>query len=201
MRLDVCKINENRRLVVGKVVNVKPGEKCTIVELEGDVWNRETETNEKKTLSINFWNNEKVNMAEAVVKAKVAVGSVISVDIYEKDGKISGNSFMYSAHWVIPATEEAKEKNIIHGLVANMKVDEAGRYTRVSVPIHGKDGETTWANITLFNGEDSNLGERAEKLLAERNGKKRHAIFVCGENKPYHDNANYVAYNFTLTDY
>jgi hypothetical protein len=200
LRMNVAKINEKRRIVLGEVISVKPGsnENVVNVELKGVLWNTEEKKEEEKILSIAFWNNDTVKMADRIAAAKVKEGSILTVDIYDNDGKISGNNFKYQGHWVIPATEEAKERNVFMGTVI-LHEDPDGRFVRVSMPVQGKgDEEPTWASITFWNNESSNLADRAKKVLGEREGKKAKAVIICGENKPYNEKPSYNAYDFIL---
>lgn len=200
VKLNIAKITDNRRLVLGEVVSVKPASsgKVVEVELKGYVWNKEEGKREDQVLTISFWNNDTVKMADRIIAAKVRENVTIMVDVYEKDGKLYGNDFKYEGHWVIPATEEAKEKNIFMGVV-RMTEDPDGRFVRLSMPVNTKKGEeATWVNITCWNNEGSPLADRAKKVLGERDGKKAKAVVVCGENKPYNGNPSYSAYSFEL---
>lgn len=126
MKLNIARINDEREIVAGTVKSVNPGTgaakgKIVNVELEGAVWNKETGEDEMRSISIAFSNTDRADMADRVVKAKVAPGSIICVEVYKKDGKYYGNRFMYRGHWVIPASETVREKNIFMGVIASMK--------------------------------------------------------------------------------
>jgi hypothetical protein len=200
LKLNISKINDNRRLVLGEVVSVKPASSGNVVdvELKGYVWNKGDEKREDQVITISFWNNETVKMADRIVAAKVKEDSVIMVDVYEKDGKLYGNEFKYKGHWIIPATDDSKEKNIFMGVV-RMTEDPDGRFVRLSMPVDNRKGEEpTWVNITCWNNEGSPLADRAKSILGEKGGKKAKAVVICGENKPYNGNPSYTAFGFEV---
>jgi len=210
MRLNIAKVDDNRRIVLGTVKSVKVGKDGEVVnvQLEGTVWDKDDQVEKTETIDIAFWNNDEIKNADRVVAAKVSEGSVISVLIHEKDGKVSGNNFKYKGHWVIPARGEQKERNIFHGVVASMTPDKEGRYVRVSMPVDGKnDEEPTWHSMTFWNNEKSNVADRAKKCLGKRTvknsegedvEKSARALIICGENRPYNGTAQYSAYDFVL---
>ena len=208
MKLNISKISEEKRIVLGTVKSVTPGSdgKEVNVKLEGNVWNKDEQEEKAETLDIAFFNSDSVKMADRVIAAKVNEGSVLTVEIYEKDGKIFGNNFKYSGHWIVPASGERKEKNIFHGVVSSMQEDAAGRFVRVSMPINGKEGEEpTWASITFWNNETNNVAERAKKCLYKRTNeagdeKCAKAVIICGENKPYNGKDYYNGFDFVLID-
>lgn len=200
LKLNIARINEKKRLVLGEVVSVKAASSGDVVDvgLKGYVWNKEEKKEEEKVLSIAFWNNDIVKMVDRVTAAKVSEGSIIMVEVYENEEKLTGNNFKYKGHWSIPATDEIKEKNIFMGVV-RMTEDPEGRFVRLSMPVDNKKGEEpTWVNITLWNNEGSALADRAKKVLGEREGKKAKAVVICGENKPYNGNPSYSGFDFIL---
>ncbi|WP_097006349.1 hypothetical protein [Lacrimispora amygdalina] len=200
LKLNIAKINEKRRIVLGEVISVKPatGGNVVNIELKGVVWNPGEKKEEEEVLSIAFWNNETVKMADRIVAAKVKEGSIITVDVYDNEGKLIGNNFKYQGHWIIPATDETKERNIFMGVV-RLTEDPDGRFVRASMPIKTKnDEEPTWVSITFWNNEGTNVADRAKKVLGERDGKKAKAVIICGENKPYNGNPSYNGYDFVL---
>lgn len=205
MKLNIARINDEREIVAGTVKSVNPGTgaakgKIVNVELEGAVWNKETGEDEMRSISIAFSNTDRADMADRVVKAKVASGSIICVEVYKKDGKYYGNRFMYRGHWVIPASETVREKNIFMGVIASMKTgtSSAGNnYTRVSIPVDKyNDNEPEWNSITFWNNEKSNVADRAAKLLKERDGEKAQAIVVCGEKEEFQGRPQYKGWEF-----
>ena len=205
MRLNITKINDEREIVAGVVKNVKPGTgsmegKMVTVELEGTVYNKDTAEAEPHTISIAFYNTDRVDMADRVVKAKVAPGSVICVEVYKKDEKYYGNRFMYRGHWVIPETETSGEKNVFMGVIASMWTGTSGsgnNYTKVSVPVDKYDeSEPEWNSITFWNNETSNVADRAAKLLGERDGTKARAIILCGKRSEYEGRPQYKGWDF-----
>lgn len=207
LRLNITKINENRSIMLGTVKEVRPGTgaatgKVTHVMLEGAVWNKAEEKEEMKTVDIAFWNTEHASMADRIEKAKVHEGSVITVDVYEKDGKYSGNNFKYKGHWQIPETETSKEKNIFMGTVASMQSNETStgkKYTRISMPVDRIDNEEPeWVSITFWNNDTSNIADRAEKILGGRDGKKAKAVVICGQSKEYEGRKQYSGFDFVL---
>jgi len=200
LKLNISKINENRRLVLGEVVSVKPSTSGNVVdvELKGYTWNAGEKKREDQVISISFWNNDTVKMADRIIAAKVKEKSVIMVDVYEKDGKLYGNEFKYKGHWVIPGTDETKEKNIFMGVV-RMTEDAEGRFVRLSMPIDNRKGEEpTWVNIACWNNEGSPVADHAKALLGEKEGKKAKAVVICGENRPYNGNPSYNAFGFEV---
>lgn len=207
MKMNVTKIDKNRRIVAGVVKDVRQnttdtGYTVTNVKLEGKVWNREAGEEETNLLDIAFWNNERVALADMVLAAKVAPGAVIAVEVYERDGKLTGNRFMYRGQWTIPETDEHKEKNVFMGVVASVKSRETSSgstFTSISIPVDQRDGsETKWASITFWNNDISNIADRARKVLSEKNGKKMRAIVVTGEARENGDFTNYNGYDFIL---
>lgn len=205
--LNIAKIDENKRLVLGKVKSVKPGsgsaaENVVNVELEGSVWNSELEQEELKTLNIAFWNTDVVALADRVKAAKVREGSILMVEIYEKDDKCNGNRFWYKGHCQIPAKEGTKERNIFMGTVASIQTNVTAnnnKYTRISMPVDVvRGGEPEWMSIAFWNNEKSNIADRAEKCLGVRNGKKAKAVVICGETKEYDGRPQYNGFDFKL---
>lgn len=190
MKLNVTKIDENRRVVVGTVKEVKPGTgsmegKLVTVTLEGTVWNRETESDENQELKIAFWNNDVTDMADRVEKAKVSEGAVIAVEVFDKDGNLSGNRFMYAGRWTY-ATGDDREKNVIMGSVSGLKTGNSGsgKWARVSVPVsHSKDDEPEWVTVFFNDNEQSNIASRAEKIFEKKGDKCPRAIIVAGNAK------------------
>jgi len=207
LRLYVRRINENRSIMLGTVKEVKPGVgasagKVVNVVLEGSVWNRDEEKEEIKTVDIAFWNNDTVDMADRVMKAKVREGSVLTVDVYEKDGKYTGNRFKYNGHWKIAETDENREMNIFMGVVASMHeytLEDGRSYVRISMPDENYGSEETeWVTITLWNNEKSNVADRAKKVLGEREGKKARAVVICGQEGEYNGRKQYTGFDFIL---
>ena len=94
MKLNVTKIDENRRLVVGTVKSIAARDKVVNIKLEGEVYNKDKGETENESLEIAFWNGT-VPLADRLLNAGVSEGSVIAVEIYEKDGKITANNFKY----------------------------------------------------------------------------------------------------------
>lgn len=203
MKLYIAKIDENKKLVVGKVTKVDFSEKVANVTIEGSVWNSETQTEDLESLTIPFYNNDKVNMRDFVEKAKVEEGKVISAMIYEKDGKITGNSFKYNGVWEY-TTPTGKQNYVFHGVVVNPTVGTTptGKdYTKFSMAMNPvKDEETQWANITCWNNENNTLADRARKIFADHADQKKKAIVVCGNETEYNGRKQYVGYRFDLLD-
>lgn len=203
MKLYIAKIDENKKLVVGKVTKVDLSEKVANVTIEGSVWNSETQTEDLESLTISFYNNDKVNMRDFVEKAKVEEGKVISAMIYEKDGKITGNSFKYNGVWEY-TTPTGKQNYVFHGVVVNPTVGTTptGKdYTKFSMAMNPvKDEETQWANITCWNNENNTLADRARKIFADHADQKKKAIVVCGNETEYNGRKQYVGYRFDLLD-
>lgn len=203
MKLYIAQVDENKKLVVGKVTDVDFSEKVANVTIEGSVWNKETQTEDLESLTIAFYNNDKVKMRDFVEKAKVEEGKVISVMIYEKDGKITGNSFKYNGVWEY-TTPTGKQNYVFHGVVVNPTVGTTptGKdYTKFSMAMNPvKDEETQWANITCWNNENNTLADRARKSFADHADQKKKAIVVCGNETEYNGRKQYVGYRFDLLD-
>ena len=203
MKLYIAQIDENKKLVVGKVTKVDLSEKVANVTIEGSVWNSETKTEDLESLTIAFYNNDKVKMRDFVEKAKVEEGKVISAMIYEKDGKITGNSFKYNGVWEY-TTPTGKQNYVFHGVVVNPTVGTTptGKdYTKFSMAMNPvKDEETQWANITCWNNENNTLADRARKIFADHADQKKKAIVVCGNETEYNGRKQYVDYRFDLLD-
>jgi len=138
-----------------------------------------------------------------VEKAKVEEGKVISAMIYEKDGKITGNSFKYNGVWEY-TTPTGKQNYVFHGVVVNPTVGTTptGKdYTKFSMAMNPvKDEETQWANITCWNNENNTLADRARKIFADHADQKKKAIVVCGNETEYNGRKQYVGYRFDLLD-
>jgi single-strand binding family protein len=203
MKLYIAQVDENKKLVVGKVTDVDFSEKVANVTIEGSVWNKETQTEDLESLTIAFYNNDKVKMRDFVEKAKVEEGKVISAMIYEKDGKITGNSFKYNGVWEY-TTPTGKQNYVFHGVVVNPTVGTTptGKdYTKFSMAMNPvKDEETQWANITCWNNENNTLADRARKIFADHADQKKKAIVVCGNETEYNGRKQYVGYRFDLLD-
>lgn len=203
MKLYIAKIDENKKLVVGKVTEVDLSEKVANVTIEGSVWNSETQTEDLESLTISFYNNDKVNMRDFVEKAKVEEGKVISAMIYEKDGKITGNSFKYNGVWKY-TTPTGKQNYVFHGVVVNPTVGTTPTekdYTKFSMAMNPvKDEETQWASITCWNNENNTLADRARKIFADHADQMKKAIVVCGNETEYNGRKQYVGYRFDLLD-
>ena len=203
MKLYIAQVDENKKLVVGKVTDVDFSEKVANVTIEGSVWNKETQTEDLESLTIAFYNNDKVKMRDFVEKAKVEEGKVISAMIYEKDGKITGNSFKYNGVWEY-TTPTGKQNYVFHGVVVNPTVGTTptGKdYTKFSMAMNPvKDEETQWANITCWNNENNTLADRARKIFADHADQKKKAIVVCGNETEYNGRNQYVGYRFDLLD-
>lgn len=203
MKLYIAQVDENKKLVVGKVTDVDFSEKVANVTIEGSVWNKETQTEDLESLTIAFYNNDKVKMRDFVEKAKVEEGKVISAMIYEKDGKITGNSFKYNGVWEY-TTPTGKQNYVFHGVVVNPTVETTptGKdYTKFSMAMNPvKDEETQWANITCWNNENNTLADRAKKIFADHADQKKKAIVVCGNETEYNGRKQYVGYRFDLLD-
>lgn len=203
MKLYIAQVDENKKLVVGKVTDVDFSEKVANVIIEGSVWNKETQTEDLESLTIAFYNNDKVKMRDFVEKAKVEEGKVISAMIYEKDGKITGNSFKYNGVWEY-TTPTGKQNYVFHGVVVNPTVGTTptGKdYTKFSMAMNPvKDEETQWANITCWNNENNTLADRARKIFADHADQKKKAIVVCGNETEYNGRKQYVGYRFDLLD-
>ena len=203
MKLYIAQVDENKKLVVGKVTEVDFSEKIANVTIEGSVWNKETQTEDLESLTISFHNNDKVNMRDYVEKAKVEEGKVISAMIYEKDGKITGNSFKYNGVWEY-TTPTGKQNYVFHGVVVNPTVGTTPtgkNYTKFSMAMNPvKDEETQWANITCWNNENNTLADRARKIFADHAEQKKKAIVVCGNETEYNGRKQYVGYRFDLLD-
>ena len=203
MKLYIAQVDENKKLVVGKVTDVDFSEKVVNVTIEGSVWNKETQTEDLESLTIAFYNNDKVKMRDFVEKAKVEEGKVISAMIYEKDGKITGNSFKYNGVWEY-TTPTGKQNYVFHGVVVNPTVGTTptGKdYTKFSMAMNPvKDEETQWANITCWNNENNTLADRAKKIFADHADQKKKAIVVCGNETEYNGRKQYVGYRFDLLD-
>jgi single-strand binding family protein len=203
MKLYIAPVDENKKLVVGKVTDVDFSEKVANVTIEGSVWNKETQTEDLESLTIAFYNNDKVKMRDFVEKAKVEEGKVISAMIYEKDGKITGNSFKYNGVWEY-TTPTGKQNYVFHGVVVNPTVGTTptGKdYTKFSMAMNPvKDEETQWANITCWNNENNTLADRARKIFADHADQKKKAIVVCGNETEYNGRKQYVGYRFDLLD-
>lgn len=208
LRLNIARIDEHRSIVLGVVKEVKPGTGAAAgrvmnVKLEGAVYNRENEREEAKVLDIAFWNTDTSKMADRIEKAKVREGSILTVDVYEKAGKYTGNNFKYKGHWQIPEKGEVKERNVFMGVVASMQTGEApssgNKYTRISIPVD-KIGEENpeWVSITFWNSPTSNIADRAAKCLGGRDGKKARAVVICGPTKEYEGRTQYTGYDFAL---
>ena len=207
MRLNITKINETRSIKLGTVKEVREGTGSAAgnvvnVKLEGSVWNIAEEKEETQVLDIAFWNTDAVKMADRVKAAKVHEGSVITVDVTEKDGKYYGNGFRYKGHWQIPATDTSAERNVFMGVVASMRTGTASngnKYTRISMPVDQKAGEEPiWVSITFWDDANSNMATRAAKCLGGRDGKKAKAVIVCGQTKDYEGRPSYSGYSFEL---
>lgn len=203
MKLYIARVDKNKKLVVGKVTEVDFSEKVANVTIEGSVWNKETQTEDLESLTISFHNNDKVKMRDFVEKAKVEEGKVISAMIYEKDGKITGNSFKYNGVWEY-TTPTGKQNYAFHGVVVNPTVGTTptGKgYVKFSMAMNPvKDEETQWASITCWNNENNTLADRARKIFADHADQKKKAIVVCGNETEYNGRKKYVGYRFDLLD-
>lgn len=201
MKLNVTKIDENRRLVVGTVKNISARDKVVNIKLEGEVYNKDKGETENETLEIAFWNGT-VPLADRLLNAGVSEGSVIAVEIYEKDGKITANNFKYKGHWHFPDTATSKSKDIFMGVVGSVTEGTASsgsHYTRISMPEETrKDEESSWISITFWDSETSNVAERAAKLLAKRDDHFKRAIVRCKERGEYNGKKQYTGYEFDL---
>lgn len=210
LRLNLATIDKNRSIKLGTVKEVRPGTgsaegKVTTVVLEGTIWNAEEKKEELQTIEIAFWNGEVAKMADRISSAKVTVGSILTVEVYEKEGKYIGNNFKYQGHWVIPKPAEKEEGSDMHifmGTVASVQTGESTtgkKWTRISMPDEKRSGEeTTWLNITFWNNEKSNLADNAMKLLSEREGKKTKAVVLTYENGEYNEKKQYRGFEFVV---
>lgn len=207
MKLVITRMNE-MVLVGGKVVDVREGTgqatgRVVNVKIEGSEWNKEEQKEEKKILDIAFWNSDKPDgkqLADRVKKAGVKAGSFITALVLLKDdGKAHGIDFRYSGVWVFPATGEKKEINVFVGSVASFDEDPEGRYVRVSVPTKDRNGETVWNRITFWNSDDAAMADRAKACLKPKSdGRKAHAVIVCGAKTLYNDSPAYTGFRFDL---
>lgn len=204
----VSRINENKTINLGTVKELKEGTgssegKVVTLVMEALAWNKAEQVEEVKTFNVEFWNTDTVKLADLVKAAKVHEGSVLTLEVYEKNGKLYGNGFKYKGHWQIPATEDTKEKNIFMGVVASIKTAETATgktYTRISMPVDAtKAGEEPeWVTITFWNNEKVNLADNAGKVLAIRDEKKAKAVIVCGETDEYNGRHQYNAFEFIV---
>lgn len=204
MKLNVTRIDENRRIVVGTVTKVDLRDNVANVTIEGNVWNAEEKKEEKASLTIAFFNNDTVKMRDRIEKAKVEAGKVISATIYEKDGKVYGNNFKYSGVY-----DYLDDRNnhiyVIHGVVCNpttMTTESGKKLTRVSMPMErkSKDEETEWATITFWNTDKANTADSAEKIFTNTTNPDEHkkAIVVCGQESDYEGRRQFVGYRFEV---
>jgi hypothetical protein len=204
MKLNVTRIDENRRIVVGTVTKVDLRDNVANVTIEGNVWNAEEKKEEKSSLTIAFFNNDTVKMRDRIEKAKVEAGKVISATIYEKDGKVYGNNFKYSGVY-----DYLDDRNnhiyVIHGVVCNpttMTTESGKKLTRVSMPMErkSKDEETEWATITFWNTDKANTADSAEKIFTNTANPDEHkkAIVVCGQESDYEGRRQFVGYRFEV---
>lgn len=214
MRLNVCKITDNRRLVLGKVKEMNPGKgslegKCINIVLEGTEYDKEKKEEVTKNITISFFNNDKVNMMDRLINAGVSEGSILTVEVYENDkGYLSANNFKYKGHWTFPATEDRKEINVFMGTVASVNIGEASnghKYLRISMPDEKrKDEETNWVDITFWNDDNNNLADRAIKWMVKDDAvnviddKKIKIVARCGERREYNGKDQYQGYDFIV---
>jgi hypothetical protein len=166
MRQNVTRVDDNRRIVVGKVKAVQKNGNVINVTITSGVWNKDTMTEDQNDLTIAFWNNDKVKMADRVEKAGVAVDSIIAAQIYEKDGKIYGDQFGYSVHWTIKDPEgEKPDRNFFLGRVSRIRSDEQV----IRFGLQGIRNVEGWENptINVWKREGDNLYDRAMKVIKE----------------------------------
>lgn len=201
MKMNITKIDDNRRVVLGKVTNVDSNDDYVKITLEGKVWNKEIEDEETKTLSIRFVSNDQTNWQDRFEKAKVEPGAILAVLVYEKDEKCYGNRFMYRGHWNFPEEDGRREKNIFMGTVASAREinaeDGSLRGLSVSVPVKVPGQEDPdWKHLAFWNSDTSNVATRASRNLTPKEDKKRRAVIVCGAARENNGYTNYSAFDF-----
>lgn len=228
LRLNLANVNENRRIVLGTVKAVNPGTgslegRCVHVVIEGTVWNKETENEELQEMSIAFFNSDTAPMMDRVINAGVSEGNVLTVDVFEKNGRFYGNAFKYRGHWVIPGNGDRNERNIFMGTVTNPTIGETKngqKYLRISMPDDSRKGEETkWVSITFMNNENSNIADRAIRVLTtdkgepveedengrksrkaemrtDTDGKKLKAVVICGPGNDFNGRDTYFGNEF-----
>ena len=191
MRLDVARISDSKKLLLGKVVSVREGTgaaegRVLNVTIEAPAWDAEEKKNVTKKVDIGFWNSENSNMRDRAIAAKISEDAVIMVDVYEKDGKYYANQFFYKGAYIIPETAESKEKNIFMGTVCNFQDHE--KYVSVSIPVEDRNKEVSWKTIRFWPPYEEgqvDMAERARKCLKPNGDKKPRAVLICSEAKPY----------------
>lgn len=130
--------------VVKKIKEAKEG-KVVNVTLEGDVYDKASGTESKKTISIGFWNSEKADdllegknqNADQVKKAKLYVGAFIMAKVYVKDDNYYGQAFRYSGRLSLaPEKGKADDKglNVIIGSVTSVRMNEEKGVANINIP-------------------------------------------------------------------
>lgn len=199
MKLELFK-REGLHLLAGKVVACNEGAGVFNIKLTGNVWNKELQKEERKTVDIAFWNNAKAPLADRAIKAGLGVGAFVSVLCTEKNNRYTAINFKYNGLWKFQKTETSPETNVLIGTIAACDDDSAQRFFKVSVPVNTAVA-TEWHKVTFWNNETAMLGERAKKCLSPRaNGTKPKAAIICGQNKPYNGHPSYSGYRFEIID-
>ena len=168
----VSYVREGTGAMEGKVVNIG----MTIT-----VYNRETKENEKKYLSVGFFNSDQSALADMVKNAKVRAGSFILMTVgtlrdqgTANDGtpRVSayGFSFDYSCAREIKSGD--KTYMLIAGSARNIQDDESRSQIRFSIPASvydraEKKNTTVWYGVTAQNSERRNLYNYAKSLIVD----------------------------------
>lgn len=172
--------------VAGQVSYVQDGmgelkDRVVNIGLTLDVYNREKKENEKKYLSVAFWNNDdpsKAQLADRVRKAKLGAGSFIYLRVGTmkdmepaSDGTprlaCSGFDFQYNGQYEISVPDK-DPYNVICGTCR--RTQESGDYYQVNIPVERRSGgekTTTWYSVSFKDSEKSKVGTRAKKVLKD----------------------------------
>lgn len=193
----VVKVIEGTGSAAGQVVTLT---------LEGEKWDKNQKKNVRARSMVSFWNSKdekkvsegKGQLADRIRKAKVHVGSFLTVlAVRRDDGKLNGLNFQYSGVLKIQGGDKytnedgtegvTKDVNIIIGTITKVVLDDERGMARVTIPTTGRDNETIFHSISVWNTENSpSQATACLDYLAPytKDDKKvyRQAIFVCGEN-------------------
>lgn len=210
----------NNKVLAGKIISVQDGKgssagKVQNVSISGYVYNKDSQKEEHKIVSVGFFNSDKRDdvlenrnqRADRIHHMNLKPGTFVILSVYEKNGKLYGNDIRRGSGVLRLKGADGTDydTNVLLGSVVRTRYNAERGVTNADILADGRlydengpissDGKAQYGSITnevaFWNSEKNpNAAENAEKCLAPKesaDGSKQYArvVVVTGSVKEH----------------
>ena len=213
-RLNLYKDDRNTIFggIITKIEDVYiKGKNVYIITLNGTKFSKENGKfiTGKDAVKIYFSNtttteNKMAQLYDRIKKANPKLSQYLVVNAekskkYERIAYAKDFGYVNNIFTLPPSKEKSVETNVVVGMVKSFKEFESCfKVTLIQKKFENGSVNTYWPVVTLFKKNNIKMVNAAKKLLCEDEKGKKYASFICGPNKPYKGNPNYVADTFEV---